>query len=266
MNSAAEPRVPAVRLRPPAETRFELQVAGVTIPVTVSHEPRPNARAIIGASGVVIRVPAGDTTAACEEHVATLLQWVVRTVLRDPQRYRIRPPRSYGDGQLLTIGEDRFRLRIGTAPRATHAVRLDGSEPDGSRVIRIVLSARQSAAAQRHALPRLVSRGLAMAMEPELRRRVEALNRRFFRQRLGTVRYRFTRSRWGSCNARGNISISTRLLLTPTGVFDYVLIHELAHLVELNHSPRFWRLVAAALPDYRRHQAWLRRHHHDCQF
>jgi len=85
-------------------------------------------------------------------------------------------------------------------------------------------------------------------------------------QRLGTVRYRFTRSRWGSCNAGGNISVSTRLLLTPQPVFDYVLIHELAHLVVFDHSPRFWRVVAAAAPDYRRHQAWLHRHHHDFPF
>ena len=266
MTDATEYRVPAVRLQPPADTRFELQVGDVTIPVTVSHEPRPNARATIGARGVLIRVPAGDSAAACEEHVATLLRWALRTIRRDPQRYRIRPPRSYRDGQLLAIGGDRFRLQIGHAPRATNGVRLDGLDPDGVRLIRIVLSDRQTAAAQCHALPRLVSRGLALAKEPELRRRVERLNRQYFRQRLGTVRYRFTRSRWGSCNASGNITVSTRLLLTPRPVFDYVLIHELAHLVVFDHSPRFWDVVAAAAPDYRRHQAWLHRHHHDCQF
>ena len=266
MKDAVDLRVPAVRLQPPAETRFELQVAGIAIPVTVSHEPRRNARASIGERGVLIRVPAADSTATCERHVATLLRWASRTIRRDPPRYRIRPPRSYRDGQLLTIGGDRFRLRIGPAPRATHAVRLDRVEPDGAGVIRIVLAARQSAAAQCHALPRLVSRGLALAKQPELRRRVEALNRQFFRRQLGAVRYRFTRGRWGSCSASGNITVSTRLLLTPPPVFDYVLIHELAHLVEFNHSPRFWQAVAAAAPDYRRHQAWLQRHHHDCQF
>ena len=266
MKDATESRVPAVRLQPPADTRFELQVDDVTIPVTVSHEPRPNARATIGARGVLIRVPAGDSAAACDEHVATLLRWALRTIRRDPQRYRIRPSRSYRDGQLLAIGGDRFRLQIGHAPRATNGVRLDGLDPDGVRLIRIVLSSRQTAAAQCHALPRLVSRGLALAKEPELQRRVEELNRQFFRQRLGTVRYRFTRSRWGSCNASGNISVSTRPLLAPQPVFDYVLIHELAHLMVFDHSPRFWEMVAAAAPDYRRHQAWLHRHHHDCQF
>ena len=266
MKDTTEFRVPAVRLQPPADTRLELQVADVTIPVTVSHEPRPNARATIGAHGVLIRLPSADSTAACEEQVATLLRWALQTIRRDPQRYRIRSRRNYRNGQMLTIGDDRFRLCIGHAPRVTNGVRLNGLEPDGTRVIRIVLSNRQAAAAQDHALPRLVSRGLALAKEPELRRRVEDLNRQFFRLPLGTVRYRFTRSRWGSCNASGNITISTRLLLTPPPVFDYVLIHELAHLVVFDHSPRFWQVVAAAAPDYRRHQVWLQRHHHDCQF
>ena len=258
--------MPAIRLQPPVDTRVELQVAGVTIPVTVCHEPRRNARATIGPRGVLIRVPAADTTAACEDHVAALLKWAVRTIGRDPQRYRIRPPRTYRDGQLLTIGGDTFVLRLQSAERATNGVFLEGYDAAGSRVIRLVLGNRQSAAGQADALARMVSRGLAMAKQAELQRRTAALNLQFFRRPLGTVRYRFARSRWGSCTALGNISISTRLLLTPPLVFDYVLIHELAHLIVLRHSPRFWQLVEEAMPDYRRHQAWLHRHQEDCQF
>lgn len=266
MKAPANLEPPAVRLQPPATTRFELQVEDVTIPVTVRHQPRDDARATIGARGLLIRLPADSSAKVCEDQVAFLLRWALRTIRRDPQRYRVRPPRRYRDGQLLTIGADRFRLRIAAAARVTNAVRLDGAEPDGAQVIRILLAAGQTAAARSHALPRLVSRGLALAKEPELRRRVEELNRRFFQRPLGTVRYRFTRGRWGSCNSAGNITISTRVLLAPAAVFDYVLIHELAHLVEFNHSPRFWQAVAAAQPDYRRHQAWLQRHHRDCQF
>ena len=266
MKAAAELEPPAVRLQSPATTRFELQVEDVTIPVTIRHQPRDDFRATIGARGLLIRAPADSSAAACEDQVDYLLRWALRTIRRDPQRYRPRPERRYRDGQLLAIGADRFRLRVAPAERATNRVSLEGPDPDGARVIRILLAASQTEAARRHVLPRLVSRGVALAKEPELRRRVEELNRRFFRLRLGTVRYRFTRKRWGSCGANGNITISTRVLMAPEAVLDYVLIHELAHLVEFNHSPRFWRVVAAAMPDYRRHQAWLKRHHHDCQF
>ena len=257
--------VPRVRLRPPAETRAELRIAGFSFPVIVSHERRRDARATIGRRGVLIRLPVGESIAWCDRQVASLLHWAARTIGRDPNRFRIRPPRSYRHGQRLSIADGEFLLHLEHADRASNAVRLGEVDLSGCRTLRITLAAGQSDAQRLHALPRLVSRGLALAKEPELRGQVEDLNDTFFRRPLGTVRYRYARSRWGSCSARGNISIATRLLLTPPEVFEYVLIHELAHLVELNHSPRFWRLVEYAAPDFRAHQAWLRRHQEDCQ-
>ncbi len=68
------------------------------------------------------------------------------------------------------------------------------------------------------------------------------------------------RSRWGSCSSRGTLSFNWRLALTPAAVLDYVVVHELCHLREPNHSPRFWRLVEAARPGWREQRAWLREH------
>lgn len=67
-------------------------------------------------------------------------------------------------------------------------------------------------------------------------------------------------TRWGSCSTRGTLSFSWRLLMAPPEVLDYVVIHELAHLREMNHSPRFWALVEARCPDYKRHVRWLKEH------
>jgi len=74
---------------------------------------------------------------------------------------------------------------------------------------------------------------------------------------------RDTVSRWGSCSATGVLSYSWRLILAPDPVLDYVVAHEVAHLREMNHGPRFWRLVAGLLPDYKAAQAWLSRHGSD---
>ncbi len=79
-------------------------------------------------------------------------------------------------------------------------------------------------------------------------------------RRVGRVTVRDTKSRWGSCSARGDLSFSWRLMLAPEPVFDYVVAHEAAHLVEMNHSPRFWRLVGRLMPDYETHRAWLKSH------
>jgi predicted metal-dependent hydrolase len=72
------------------------------------------------------------------------------------------------------------------------------------------------------------------------------------------VSIRNQRSRWGSCSRSGHICLNWRLITMPPSVRDYVLIHELMHLKRFDHSPRFWKLVAAACPDYRAQRAWLR--------
>lgn len=68
------------------------------------------------------------------------------------------------------------------------------------------------------------------------------------------------RTRWASCSATGAMSFNWRLLLAPEPVLDYVVWHEVCHLEVMDHSPRFWRLLAERCPDYRAHAGWLRRH------
>lgn len=75
------------------------------------------------------------------------------------------------------------------------------------------------------------------------------------------VSLRDQRSRWGSCSRKGTVSLNWRLVQMPDRVRDYVIWHELMHLREMNHSPRFWREVAAVCPDFKASRRWLREHH-----
>jgi predicted metal-dependent hydrolase len=68
------------------------------------------------------------------------------------------------------------------------------------------------------------------------------------------------RTRWASCSPSGTMSFNWRLLLAPAAVLDYVVWHEVCHLEVMDHSPRFWTLLAELWPDYRRHARWLKRH------
>jgi predicted metal-dependent hydrolase len=72
------------------------------------------------------------------------------------------------------------------------------------------------------------------------------------------MRLRDQRSRWGSCSGDGHLSFSWRLIMAPPFVLDYLAAHEVAHLVEHNHSRRFWRLVEKLYPEWRHARAWLR--------
>lgn len=68
---------------------------------------------------------------------------------------------------------------------------------------------------------------------------------------------RDTRSRWGSCSPDGRLMYSWRLIMAPPSVLDYVAAHEVAHLVELNHSPAYWAVVSRICPDWRAERAWI---------
>lgn len=79
---------------------------------------------------------------------------------------------------------------------------------------------------------------------------------------IAHVGIRTQRTRWGSCSAKGNLSLNALLMLAPESVRDYVVVHELCHLREMNHSPRFWALVAKVLPNYKSAEAWLKKNGH----
>jgi predicted metal-dependent hydrolase len=108
-----------------------------------------------------------------------------------------------------------------------------------------------------------VGRRVADHLKREAKRDLEAASRRYA-ARLGVtvkrVSIRDQASRWGSCSTTGVLSFSWRLILAPGFVLDYLAAHEVAHLVEMNHSPRFWRTVLGICPDTRRAKAWLDAH------
>ena len=112
------------------------------------------------------------------------------------------------------------------------------------------------------------------AQQPELPTRAEALAhiqvlcRAYYPQFAATcpgghmpkIAVRDTTTRWGSCSSAGNLNYNWKLVLMPERVMDYVVIHELAHQKEMNHSARFYAVVAQQMPDYKVWQSWLKEH------
>lgn len=80
----------------------------------------------------------------------------------------------------------------------------------------------------------------------------------FYQVPLRKVFIKNHKSRWGSCSQVGNLNFNYKLLFLPTELQDYIVVHELCHLIEFNHSPKFWAHVARTIPDYRRYRKALR--------
>jgi predicted metal-dependent hydrolase len=95
---------------------------------------------------------------------------------------------------------------------------------------------------------------------------VSKINDKTLKRNYNTVSLKYLNSRWGSCSVKGNLNISLRLLLAPLNVVEYVILHELCHLQEMNHSAKFWQLVSGYMPEYKFQEKWLKENGHLCDF
>ena len=194
---------------------------------------------------VEVVVPRGTPQRLVAQFVGSHLDWITRRVAR--ARAQARPPEVFPPAQiaLVAIGENwSLHLAGGSgAPRV---------RPLGEELLQ--LTGAGNALAQRAALRRWLI-GRARAVLPDWLAEVATLHGFQFR----AAQVRLQRTRWGSCSSRGVVSLNAALLFQPTDVLRYLLLHELAHTRHMNHSRRFWEVVADCEPDYRRLDAQLRR-------
>jgi predicted metal-dependent hydrolase len=105
-------------------------------------------------------------------------------------------------------------------------------------------------------------RRIADFLKREAKRRIEVLVEKHttaIGKRAKAIRYRDTTSRWGSCTADGTLSFSWRIMMAPSAVINYLVAHEVAHLKQMNHGPKFWKLCTELCPDTEECRAWLKR-------
>jgi predicted metal-dependent hydrolase len=142
----------------------------------------------------------------------------------------------------------------GTVPYLGSALRLV-AEPGRARVHRRGDALLVPAGDPGEALERWYRRQARAEIAPRLDAAVARAGTRYT-----GLTIRAQRTRWASCSSSGAMSFNWRLLLAPAAILDYVVEHEVCHLEVMDHSPRFWRLLAARVPDWREHSAWLRRY------
>ncbi len=195
--------------------------------------------------GILVRAPLRaarrDVVAFVEGHS----DWIERKLSQARARQAQSAPRQFLEGETFFFLGHAYRLRL--TEDGGYLSRRDGEFLLGSEL-----------ASRAASLLRTWYRARAREI---LEERVGA-----FAWRMGLavkgVRITDAKERWGSCNVSGKLNFAWRLVMAPPDVIDYVVVHELAHLVEMNHSRRFWERVGRILPDYTARRKWLRENEH----
>jgi predicted metal-dependent hydrolase len=184
-----------------------------------------------------VTVPRGGSRREAEQFVQKHHRWITgerRRVAREQS------PRAWTDGSEILLRGERVRVSVeqcdGSLTIAYGDRRIDARAPVD---VRQAVEADLRELASEELVPRLYE----LATVHNLK--------------IGAVTIRNQRSRWGSCARSGNIALNFRLVQMPSHVRDYVLLHELMHLKQQNHSRRFWRLVEAVYPKFREAERWL---------
>ena len=244
----------------PQKYTAQITVNGQELPVEIVIEPRNGTRFSIGKKKVLMRLNSGVTNEKIRTELARLEAWVTEVSHKKPSALKQFSEKAYHTGQLITVGKRSYILEIEEEERGSHTARLVGN------TIAVRLSAKANVQQRQKAIQTLLSRVIAGDQYNEVSARVHEINRTTFNRPIKNIYLKHNHSNWGSCSSGGNVNLSTRLLFAPEEVQNYVILHELAHLVELNHSDRFWALVARFMPDYPEKEQWLKVHGGECNF
>lgn len=228
----------------PEEIIFNVAHAGELYAVSVKRKDsarRFTLRVATATGEIILTMPSRASLAAARTFADNHGGWIAARMASRPARVAFMP------GEMVPLRGVPHRIvhwsSVPSAARATH-------DANGEPIIAVAGN------------PAHLPRRVADFLKREARRDLDAAVATHT-QALGLparkVTLRDTRSRWGSCNAKGHLNFSWRLILAPPLVLDYVAAHEVAHLKELNHSSRFWAVTGKLFPRVQEAERWLKR-------
>ncbi|HWK15725.1 MAG TPA: M48 family metallopeptidase [Rhizobiaceae bacterium] len=221
----------------------EHAVAGRVLPLRVVENARATRltlRIDAGGRGLRVTVPPGMPPREVDRFLDRHQGWLETRLAKFPDRPQVRP------GTKLPLRGVPHRIVHESASRGTVTVGILDGEP--ALIV--------------HGDRRHLPRRLADFLKREAKAEITALVAKHAAavgRPAKTIRFKDTTSRWGSCTSDGTLSFSWRIMMAPRPVIDYLVAHEVAHLREMNHGPKFWKLCTELCPDTDRCKAWLKK-------
>jgi|SRR3989338_40067 len=228
--------------------------------VKIKIEHRHSSRVSISRKSINISIPSFLPREKIFNEIEKMKSWAKEKIIKNPEKFKPEQIKSYHNDQEIQVGSEKYILKIEYSDKSSSSAKLMDN------IIYLNISSNLNELKRSKHISSLISRCIASRKLPEVKKRIEELNSLHFQREIKNIFMKYNHSNWGSCSEKGNINISTRALFTPNDVLDYLYVHELAHLVEQNHSNSFWTLVQKAMPDYKEKQKWLKENGGKCKF
>ena len=235
-------------------------ISGASFPVKIYYEWRKTRRVSLGKNSIIVRLPWVEKNIYADAHIRWAKDWLETQYQQRPEIFDHIKTQSYQDGDVFHTTRKSYSLSLSREQRKT------GSAKCEDNIIMIKLPPDLTEEAENKMIHSLLGRVFAYDNHGWVEERVMWLNQHYIGRPIKSVQLKNNRSNWGSCSSGGNINISVRLLFAPEDVQDYVLIHELAHLKEMNHTAKFWKIVEGIMPNYKEKEKWLKENGHLCNF
>ena len=241
--------------------KFRFDIMGIKVPVIVKSQSRRNIRYSISRSSANMLVPANYPNDLLEKEIEKLKSWCEAQFEENPKllnRFRVI---HYHNNEFFEIYGKQFKLVIFDSDRKTA-----GGKLKEGRYVELKIPSGVEEYDKQRVIGQLLSRIFSDYFHPAILERVNYFNNKFFNEVITGVKLKNNQSNWGSCSTKGNINLSSRLLFAPQDVIDYVIVHELSHLKEMNHSSRFWKIVRDVMPNYLEKEEWLKTYGNTLKF
>ena len=238
------------------QTRTSVRWQGIHLPLLIIEEPRVDTRVSIGKTSAYLRMPYTAPKEYKQEKLIWAKKWLLETLTEKPDLAQRWKNKEYRSGQIIKTAFKNYTLQLATSQaKATGSAYIDQDH--------LLLSLPQLGDQDyytRDFITTLISRSISADLMSSFAARVHSYNKLYFKEKINSIRLKYVHSRWGSCANNGNLNFSSKILLAPPNIMDSVIIHELAHLKEMNHGPRFWKWVEKADVDFLKHETWLKKY------
>lgn len=229
-----------------------LKTEDYNVPLRIYVEKRKSVRASLGKNYIILRIPL-FAFAQIEKHIDFTKNWLNKILIDKPNildKYQIKSVED--EYQIVILEKYTYTVKVNYKDTNSGTAKLSNF------IIHLVIPSQADEFDQRKMIRDLTSKIMVKVFKGYVVNKLEQINIKHFQKDIKGVTLRYNATNWGSCSTSGRINLSTRSLLLTEKAFEYILVHELSHMVEMNHSQRFWDVVARVMPNYQEQEAYIK--------